>query len=94
MTSSAIEEIALIPWSSSQGSTEAGQVVGAALSSGRKKMHDGKEYDHVFDVDIADEEPVLKLPYNTTQNLYEAAANFLQDSELPIAYLMRQQTFL
>ena len=40
-----------------------GEVVDA-ISSNRKKFHDGKEYDYVFDVDIKDGAPSLKLPYN------------------------------
>lgn len=35
-----------------------------AVGSGRKQLHEGKEYDYVFDVDIKDGEPPLKLPYN------------------------------
>ncbi len=40
-----------------------GEVVDA-VGSGRKQLHDGKEYDYVFDVDIQDGVPPLKLPYN------------------------------
>lgn len=35
-----------------------------AVKSGEKKMYKGKEYDYVFEVDIADGVPPLKLPYN------------------------------
>ena len=35
-----------------------------AVGSGRKQLYEGKEYDYVFDVDIKDGEPALKLPYN------------------------------
>jgi phospholipase A-2-activating protein len=40
-----------------------GEVVDA-VGSGRKQLHEGKEYDYVFDVDIQDGVPPLKLPYN------------------------------
>jgi PFU (PLAA family ubiquitin binding) len=40
-----------------------GEVVDA-VGSGRKQLFDGKEYDYVFDVDIQDGVPPLKLPYN------------------------------
>jgi len=40
-----------------------GEVVDA-VGSGRKQLYEGKEYDHVFDVDIQDGVPPLKLPYN------------------------------
>jgi phospholipase A-2-activating protein len=84
----------LYSWSSSQGWTKVGQVVGAAPSSGNKKMHNGKEYDYVFDVDIDESKPPLKLPYNTTQNPHEAAMKFLQDNELPMSYLDETANFI
>jgi phospholipase A-2-activating protein len=37
-----------------------------AVGSGRKQLHEGKEFDYVFDVDIQDGVPPLKLPYNVT----------------------------
>ncbi|KAI9446298.1 WD40-repeat-containing domain protein [Lactarius indigo] len=40
-----------------------GEVVDA-VGSGRRQLHDGREYDYVFDVDIQDGVPPLKLPYN------------------------------
>ena len=63
-----------------------GTVVDAVGSSGKKTDYLGKDYDYVFDVDIEDGKPPLKLPYNLSQNPHEAAAKFLQDNELPISY--------
>jgi phospholipase A-2-activating protein len=37
-----------------------------AVGQGRKQLYQGKEYDYVFDVDIQDGVPALKLPYNVT----------------------------
>lgn len=37
-----------------------------AVGQGRKQLYQGKEYDYVFDVDIQDGVPPLKLPYNVT----------------------------
>ena len=37
-----------------------------AVGQGRKQLYQGKEYDYVFDVDIKDGVPPLKLPYNVT----------------------------
>lgn len=37
-----------------------------AVGSGRKQLYQGKEYDYVFDVDIKDGVPPLKLPYNVS----------------------------
>lgn len=42
-----------------------GEVVDAVGSS-RKQLYEGKEYDYVFDVDIQDGVPPLKLPYNAS----------------------------
>ena len=42
---------------------EAKEVVDA-VGSGRKQLYEGKEYDYVFDVDVQDGVPPLKLPYN------------------------------
>jgi phospholipase A-2-activating protein len=42
-----------------------GEVVDAVGSS-RKQLYQGKEYDYVFDVDIKDGVPPLKLPYNAS----------------------------
>lgn len=63
-----------------------GEVVGGVGSS-QKKLHEGKEFDYVFDVDIADGVPPLKLPYNATENPYAAAQRFLEKNDLPLTYL-------
>ena len=81
-------------WSSSDGWTKVGQVVGAAPGSSGKKMYNGKEYDYVFDVDIEEGKPALKLPYNRSQNPHEAAIKFLQDNELPMTYLSETADFI
>lgn len=74
-------------WSTATGSwTSVGTVVDAVGSS-RKKEFEGKEYDYVFDVDIQEGVPPLKLPYNASQNPYEAATKFLERNELSLAYL-------
>lgn len=58
-----------------------------AVGSNRKQMFEGKEYDYVFDVDIQEGAPALKLPYNASENPFEAARRFLEANELPISYL-------
>ncbi|KAG0632820.1 WD40-repeat-containing domain protein [Tuber brumale] len=58
-----------------------------AVGSSRKQMFEGKEYDYVFDVDIQEGAPALKLPYNASENPFEAARRFLEANELPISYL-------
>lgn len=49
-------------------------------------MHNGKEYDYVFDIDIEDGKPPLKLPYNLTESAWDAARRFLTSNELPMTY--------
>jgi phospholipase A-2-activating protein len=71
-----------------------GTVVDAAGSSGRKTEYLGQDYDYVFDVDIEDGKPPLKLPYNLSQNPYEAATKFLEDNELPAGYLDQVANFI
>ncbi|KAI9828221.1 MAG: hypothetical protein M1819_004585 [Sarea resinae] len=81
----------------SQGTAQwisVGTVVDAVGSSGKKVDFGGKEYDYVFDVDIEDGKPPLKLPYNLSQNPYEAATKFIEDNELPIGYLDQVANFI
>jgi len=66
----------------------------AGGSGGRKITFNGKDYDYVFDVDIKDGEPALKLPYNATQNPYEVARKFIADNELPLDYLDQVANFI
>ncbi|KAJ3504097.1 hypothetical protein NLJ89_g8115 [Agrocybe chaxingu] len=58
-----------------------------AVGSGRKQLYQGKEYDYVFDVDIQDGVPPLKLPYNVSENPYAAAQRFLQTNEISLNYI-------
>ena len=82
-------------WSqSSQQWLNVGTVVDAVGSSGKKIDYLGKDYDYVFDVDIEDGKPPLKLPYNLSQNPYEAATKFIEDNELPISYLDQVANFI
>lgn len=74
-------------WSSSaQSWQKIGEVVDAVGSS-RKQLYMGEEYDFVFDVDFSDGAQPLKLPYNVTDNPYEAAQKFLFRHELPQEYI-------
>lgn len=71
-----------------------GTVVDQAGSSGRKISHQGKEYDYVFDVDIEDGKPALKLPYNVSQNPYEVAQKFCADNKLSLTYIDQVTNFI
>lgn len=82
-------------WSvSSQTWSNVGAVVDAVGSSGKKVDYLGNEYDYVFDVDIQEGAPALKLPYNLSQNPYEAATKFIHENELPITYLDQVANFI
>lgn len=82
-------------WSSATGQWAAvGTVVDSAGSSGKKVEYLGQDYDYVFDVDIEDGKPPLKLPYNLSQNPYEAATKFIETHQLPVAYLEQVATFI
>lgn len=71
-----------------------GTVVDAVGSTGKKVEFQGKSYDYVFDVDIEDGKPALKLPYNLSENPYERATKFLNDNELPLSYLDNVANFI
>ncbi|KAG6015387.1 hypothetical protein E4U54_003572 [Claviceps lovelessii] len=82
-------------WSMSQQQwINVGTVVDAAGSSGRRVEYKGESYDFVFDVDIEDGKPPLKLPYNLSENPYERATKFLNDNELPLSYLDNVADFI
>ncbi|KAJ3866808.1 phospholipase A-2-activating protein [Lentinula novae-zelandiae] len=70
-----------------------GEVVDA-VGQGRKQLYQGKEYDYVFDVDIQDGVPPLKLPYNVTENPFTAAQRFLQTNDLPLSYIDQVVNFI
>lgn len=81
-----------------------------AVGSGRKQLYQGKEYDYVFDVDVQEGMPPLKLPYNANgmcdsqgpalylmkvlENPYTAAQRFLESHDLPMTYLDQVVKFI
>ncbi|EON98204.1 putative ubiquitin homeostasis protein lub1 protein [Phaeoacremonium minimum UCRPA7] len=82
-------------WSMSQQQwINVGTVVDAVGSSGKKVEYNGQSYDYVFDVDIEDGKPPLKLPYNLSENPYDRATKFLGDNELPLSYLDNVANFI
>jgi phospholipase A-2-activating protein len=82
-------------WSAAAGEwTKVGDVVDTPAGSAGKKSFNGKEYDFVFDVDVSENAPPLKLPYNLTQNPYDAAQKFIDSNELPASYLDQVADFI
>ncbi|EGV62251.1 PFU-domain-containing protein [Yamadazyma tenuis ATCC 10573] len=92
MVKSPVGVIEAYQWSNGQWN-KIGDVVGSSASSD-KKVHNGKEYDYVFDVDFEDGKPPLKLPYNAGDNTYTVANQFLADNELPASYVQDVVAFL
>lgn len=62
-----------------------GEVVSGGTSD-QKQEFDGKTWDFVFDVDVQEGAPPLKLPYNASENPYVAAQRFLEKNELPMSF--------
>ncbi|KAI8968864.1 phospholipase A-2-activating protein [Mycotypha africana] len=81
-------------WSmQSQSWQKIGEVVGSSKSS--KQTYEGQEYDYVFDIDVgAGPNGNLKLPYNVTQNPYDAAQKFLLKHDLPPSYVDQVTDFI
>lgn len=81
-------------WSAATKSwTKIGDVVNA-VSQNQRQIHDGIEYDYVFSVDIEEGAPPLKLPYNVSQNPYEAAQKFLERNGLEMGYVDQVVKFI
>ncbi|KAK9497672.1 hypothetical protein O3M35_004357 [Rhynocoris fuscipes] len=48
--------------------------------------YEGREYDFVFDVDVEEGRPPLKLPFSYGDNPYRVAESFILNHRLPAAY--------
>uniref|UniRef100_A0A1B0GMT0 Uncharacterized protein n=1 Tax=Phlebotomus papatasi TaxID=29031 RepID=A0A1B0GMT0_PHLPP len=74
-----------------------GDVTGASggtnASSG-KTLYQGKEYDFVFNVDVEDGAPPIKLPYNRGQDPWFVAQEFIHKHNLPQVYLDQVANFV
>lgn len=74
-----------------------GDVTGAAGGSQQKSgkvLHEGRQYDYVFSVDISDNGVPLKLPYDCDQEPWLVAQKFIHQHELPQAYLEQVANFI
>ncbi|PIK49138.1 putative phospholipase A-2-activating protein [Apostichopus japonicus] len=78
--------------------TKIGDVVGGegddVTPSTSKVMYEGKEYDHVFDVDIEDGARPLKLPFNLTDDPWMEAQKFIHRNDLSQYYLEEVANFI
>lgn len=67
--------------------TKVGDVMGtSSIGNDKKVSFEGSLYDYVFDVDIEDGKPPLKLPVNVSDNAYDIADSFLARHDLPASY--------
>lgn len=85
-------------WSKSEDNwVKVGEVVGSAGGTkdpSQKNTFEGKEYDYVFSIDVQEGSPPLKLPYNISENPYEAAQNFIHKHELSQYFLDEVANFI
>ncbi|SCV69115.1 BQ2448_2135 [Microbotryum intermedium] len=79
---------------------DVGQVVSASRSTApsskptEKMEHEGVEYDYVFSIDVKDDEPPLKLPYNVGDDMHETAVAFVKLHSLPESYTSQIADFI
>ncbi|KAG7212515.1 hypothetical protein KM043_012825 [Ampulex compressa] len=85
-------------WSQSdQKWIQIGDVMGASggtTATSGKPLYNGKEYDYVFSIDIADGMPALKLPYNIGQDPWHVAQKFIHDNGLSQLFLDQIANFI
>jgi len=70
-----------------------GNMVGSAKSK-QKTMYQGKEYDYLFTIDIEEGKPPLNLPYNMTDDPWQAAQNFIDKHNLSQLHLETIANFI
>ncbi|XP_033636971.1 phospholipase A-2-activating protein-like [Asterias rubens] len=75
-----------------------GDVVGTegddTQPSSSKVMYEGKEYDHVFNVDLEEGKPALKLPYNLADDPWLTAQRFIHTHDLSQQFLEEIANFI
>ncbi|KAK6640097.1 hypothetical protein RUM43_008374 [Polyplax serrata] len=72
-----------------------GNVTGCVPESEEgKPKYKGKAYDYVFSVDIEPGKPLLKLPYNKTDDPWVAAQKFIHENELSQHFLDEVANFI
>ncbi|XP_004531201.1 phospholipase A-2-activating protein isoform X1 [Ceratitis capitata] len=67
---------------------------GGSQATSGKTLFEGKEYDYVFSVDISDNAPPIKLPYNRNEDPWQAAQTFIHRNNLPQVYLDQVANFI
>ncbi|XP_049781944.1 phospholipase A-2-activating protein [Schistocerca cancellata] len=70
-----------------------GEVVGTGNGAG-KELYCGQEYDYVFNIDVEDGKPPLKLPYNLGEDPWVIAQKFIHEHNLSQGYLDQVANFI
>ncbi|KAJ2849937.1 WD repeat protein Lub1 [Coemansia brasiliensis] len=86
--------VSLHQWSQEYNRWDQMGLVTDAAGQTKKQVFEGKEYDYVFDVDIQEGAPPLKLPFNASENPYTAAQRFLERHELSMEHLDTVANFI
>ncbi|XP_058062280.1 phospholipase A-2-activating protein [Anopheles bellator] len=71
-----------------------GDVMGASDGDTGKQLYEGREYDYVFSVNLTDDAPNLKLPYNRGEDPWFVAQRFIHKHNLPQVYLDQVANFI
>ncbi|KFB49117.1 AGAP008620-PA-like protein [Anopheles sinensis] len=71
-----------------------GDVMGASDGDTGKQLYEGREYDYVFSVNLSDDAPNLKLPYNRGEDPWFVAQRFIHKHNLPQVYLEQVANFI
>ncbi|XP_074640387.1 phospholipase A-2-activating protein-like [Tubulanus polymorphus] len=67
---------------------------GGSQETSGKVLYEGKEYDYVFDVDIEEGKPPLKLPYNRIDDPWHVAQQFIYKHNLSQLFLDQIANFI
>lgn len=70
-----------------------GEVVGTG-NGAQKEIYCGQEYDYVFNIDVEDGKPPLKLPYNIGEDPYVISQKFIHEHNLSQGYLEQVANFI
>ncbi|ODN00533.1 Phospholipase A-2-activating protein [Orchesella cincta] len=91
------DQVGCYSWSAAEQKwNKIGDVVGASgatQNTSGKVLHEGKEYDYVFTVDL-DGQGTLKLPYNISEDPWFAAQKFIHKNELSQLFLDQVAKFI
>jgi phospholipase A-2-activating protein len=68
--------------------------IGDVTGVNKKDTLNGKEYDFIFNIDVEEGRPPIKLGYNLTEDPWRAAQRFMNENAVSIAYLEEVANFI